>query len=48
LPPPKKNHPVAPKEVVNVFGFEYRGVEKDFSIQNFSLLYKKDESTIFQ
>ncbi len=26
----KKNHPVTPKEVVNVFDLGYLGVEKDF------------------
>ena len=35
----KKNHPVTPKEVINVFDLGYLGVEKDFpdkisSIQN--------------
>ncbi len=27
----KNNHPITPKEVVNVFGLGYLGVEKDFS-----------------
>ena len=26
----KKNHPVTPKEVINVFDLGYRGIEKDF------------------
>ena len=29
----KKNHPVTPKQVVNVFDLGYLGVEKDFPEQ---------------
>jgi hypothetical protein len=29
----KKNHPLTPKDVVNVFDLEYLGVEKDFPEQ---------------
>jgi hypothetical protein len=37
----KKNHPVIPKEVVNVFDLGYLGVEKDFPAQLSSLPYRK-------
>ena len=37
----KKNHPVTPKEVVNVFDLGYLGVEKDFPEQLSALPYKK-------
>ena len=36
-----KNHPVTPKEVVNVFDLGYLGVEKDFPEQLSSLPYRK-------
>jgi hypothetical protein len=37
----KKNHPVTPKEVVNVVDLGYLGVEKDFSEQLSSLPSKR-------
>jgi len=37
----KNNHPIAPKDVVNVFDLGYIGIEKDFSEQLSSLPYKK-------
>ncbi len=37
----KRNHPVIPKEVVNVFDIGYLGVETDFPEQLSSLPYKK-------
>jgi len=37
----KKNHPVMPKEVVNVYDLGYLGVEKDFPEQLSALPYKK-------
>ncbi len=37
----KKNHPITPKEVVNVFDLEYLGIEKDYLEQLSSLPYKK-------
>jgi len=37
----KKNHPLTPKDVVNVFDLEYLGVEKDFPEQLSALPYKK-------
>ena len=37
----KKNHPITPKDVVNVFDLGYLGVEKDFPEQISSLPYKK-------
>jgi DDE superfamily endonuclease len=37
----KKNHPVTPKEVINVFDLGYLGVEKDFPEQLSSLPYRK-------
>ncbi len=37
----KKNHPVIPKQVVNVFDLGYLGVETDFPEQLSSLPYKK-------
>ena len=37
----KKNHPVTPKQVVNVFDLGYLGVEKDFPEQLSSLPNKK-------
>ncbi len=37
----KKNHPVIPKEVVNVYDLGYLGVEKDFPEQLSALTYKK-------
>ena len=37
----KKNHPVTPKQVVNVFDLGYLGVEKDFPEQKSSIPNKK-------
>ncbi len=37
----KKNHPVTPKQVVNVFDLGYLGVEKDFPEQLSALPFKK-------
>ena len=37
----KKNHPVIPKQVVNVFDLGFLGVEKDFPEQLSALPYKK-------
>ena len=37
----KKNHPIMPKDVVNVIDLGYLGVEKDFPEQKSSLPYKK-------
>ncbi|MER5175751.1 MAG: transposase family protein [Candidatus Nitrosocosmicus sp.] len=39
--PYKKNHPVTPKDVVNVYDLGYLGVEKDFTEQISSLPYRK-------
>src|SRR3954451_14066687 len=40
----KKNHPITPKEVVNVFDLGYLGVEKDFSNQLSLLPNRKKRS----
>jgi hypothetical protein len=40
----KKNHPITPKEVVNVFDLGYLGVEKDFPNQLSSLPNRKKRS----
>ena len=37
----QKNHPVTPKEVVNIFDFGYLGIEKDFPEQKSSLPFRK-------
>jgi hypothetical protein len=37
----KRNHPIIPKQVVNVFDLGYLGVEKDFPEQLSALPYKK-------
>ena len=37
----KKNHPVTPKQVVNVFDLGYLGVEKDFPDQKSSIPNRK-------
>ena len=37
----KKNHPVTPKQVVNVVDLGYLGVEKDYPEQLSALPYKK-------
>ncbi len=43
----KKNHPVTPKQVVNVFDLGYLGVEKDFPEQISSLPNKKKRNQRF-
>ncbi len=40
----KKNHPVIPKEVVNVYDLGYFGVGKDFPEQLSALPYKKKKN----
>ena len=40
----KKNHPVTPKQVVNVFDPGYLGVEKDFPDQKLSLPNREKRS----
>jgi hypothetical protein len=40
----KKNHPITPKQVVNVFDLGYIGVEKDFPEQLSALPYKKKKN----
>src|SRR6476661_2318077 len=40
----KKNHPIAPKDVVNVFDLGYLGVEKDFPQQISSLPNRKERN----
>jgi hypothetical protein len=40
----KKNHPITPKQVVNVFDLGYLGVEKDFPDQISSLPNRKKKS----
>ena len=37
----KNNHPITPKQVVNVFDVGYFGVEEDFPEQLSALPYKK-------
>ncbi|MER5175184.1 MAG: hypothetical protein ABJB76_01715 [Candidatus Nitrosocosmicus sp.] len=37
----KKNRPITPKDVVNVYDLGYLGVETDFPEQKSSLPYKK-------
>ncbi len=37
----KKNHPVTPKQVVNVVDLGYLGIEKDFPEQKSSLPFKR-------
>jgi hypothetical protein len=37
----KKNHPITPKQVVNVFDLGYLGIEKDFPEQKSSLPFRK-------
>jgi hypothetical protein len=37
----KENHPITPKEVVNVYDLGYLGIEKDFPEQISSLPYRK-------
>ena len=43
----KNNHPVIPKQVVNVVDLGYLGVEKDFPEQLSALPYKKKRNQIF-
>jgi hypothetical protein len=40
----EENHPVTPKEVVNVFDLGYLGIEKDFTDQLSALPYKKNRN----
>ena len=40
----KKNHPVTPKEVINVFDLGYLGVGKDFPDQKSSIPNRKKRS----
>ena len=40
----KKNHPIAPKDVVNVFDLGYLGVEKDFPQQISSIPNRKERN----
>ena len=40
----KKNHPITPKQVVNVFDLGYVGVEKDYPEQLSALPYKKKKN----
>jgi hypothetical protein len=40
----KKNHPVTPKEIINVFDLGYLGVEKDYPEQLSSLPHRKKRS----
>src|SRR3954452_24184176 len=40
----KKNHPITPKQVVNVFDLGYLGVEKDLPEQLLSLPNRKKKS----
>ena len=37
----KENHPITPKEVVNVYDLGYLSIEKDFLYQKSSLPYRK-------
>ena len=41
----KKNHPVIPKEVVNVYDLGYLGVEKDFPEQKSIITLQKEEKS---
>jgi hypothetical protein len=40
----KENHPITPKEVVNVYDLGYLGIEKDFPEQISSLPYRKNRN----
>ena len=40
----KKNHPVTPKQVVNVIDLGYLGIEKDFPEQLSALPYRKERN----
>ncbi len=44
----KKDHPVTPKQVVNVFDLGYLGVEKDFPEQLSSLPYKEKPRVVIR
>ena len=44
----KNNHPVAPKQIVNMFDLGYLGVEKDFPEQLSALSYKKRTCELLQ
>ena len=43
----KNNHPVTPKQVVNVFDLGYLGAEKDFPRQLSALPYRKKRNHRF-
>ncbi len=43
----KNNHPITPKEVVNIFDLGYLDVEKDFPGQKSSLSYRKKRNQSF-
>ncbi len=43
----KKNHPVTPKQVVNVLNLGYLGVETDFPEQLSALPYKRKINTLY-
>jgi hypothetical protein len=43
----KKNHPVIPKQVVNVVDLGYLGIEKDFPEQLSALPNKKKETNFY-
>ena len=40
----KENHPVTPKQVVNVFDLGYLGIEKDFQINYHPYRIKRRET----
>ncbi len=43
----KRNHPVTPKEVVNVFDLGYLDHEKDFPEQPYVIPYKKKVISVY-
>jgi len=42
----KKNYPLTPKQIVNVFDLGYLGIEKDFPNQLSSLPYRKKRNLL--
>ncbi len=40
----KKNHPIIPKDVLNMYDLGYLGIEKDFTEQISALPYKKKKN----
>ncbi len=42
----KKNHPIIPKDVLNMYDLGYLGVEKDFPEQISALPYKKKKNQV--